>query len=359
MIKKMLSRISYGVRQRFLYVWQYVNYVLVNDNNNVVIFLIPGWEIRSGGILSIYSFYYETVALLGDQASVLMMSYPNSNKIRRYSWFENEIEIYPFDLFVNKKNSKKNLTIHIPEYYVKNFINSLNDNQINILKLNKNIHINILNQNIEYMPTLEELSTLSVLTNNVTCTTAHDSYTTPHYRDYYGLPIHKLSSWFDRNEIIVQPYESKKDVMIVSPDEHPLKEEVLSTIKQSLPSIELVVIRNMKYEDYKKLETIAKWSISFGEGLDGYLVGPVLRGGIGFAVYNEEFFTSEYYGLNNIFNSYESFSKGVIDFIKLNDNKENYEKARCEIIELVKRQFNYDDYKNNVKLFYDNKLTLP
>lgn len=360
MIKQLVSRVYRGIQQRALYAYQAVDFAFLSKNKDIIVFLIPGFETKSGGILSIYSFYYETKRFFQNRdVTVLMMSYPNSAKLSKYTWFNNDVFISPFDLLLKEKYKNHNLLLHIPEYHVKNFPSSLTGEQRSVLKSFDKLAINIMNQNIEYMPSLEQLADLKALTTDITCTTAHDSYTTEYYRDYYGLPLHKLSSWFDGQEIVVHPYERKEDIMIVSPDEQPQKQQILAKIAQELPGLKMVVIQNMQYEAYKLLEAKAKWSITFGEGLDGYVVGPVLRGGLGFAVYNEAFFTEQYRALPTIFTSYDTLAQNVVDFIRLNDNKAAYEAQLQQVYPVVSRQFNYADFKNNVSLFYDKQLTMP
>ncbi|QJX47552.1 hypothetical protein HMJ29_11620 [Hymenobacter taeanensis] len=340
--------------------WQKISFALLEKHDKSIIFLIPGTETKSGGILSIFSIFRETISIFKNKrVSVLMMSYPNSAKISKYTWFDNNVSIYPFDLLIKKRYQGIELIIHLPEYYVGEFFDLLSCDQIKTLSDFKNVHFNILNQNIEMMPDKIVIDRLRVISNRITSTTAHDSYTNAYFRDYYGLPIHKLSSWFDKEKVLVLPYELKEDILIVSPDSHPLKQYILNYIAQKIPKLKFVIIRDMRYEDYKLLESKAKWSISFGEGLDGYIVGPTLRGGIGFAVYNKEFFTEEFLNLPNIFDNFDTLAQNVVSFIENNDTKLLYENVRLSAYEIIDSKFNYHDFKNNVKLFYEEKYTIP
>ncbi|UOQ68948.1 hypothetical protein [Hymenobacter volaticus] len=168
--------------------------------------------------------------------------------------------------------------MHLLEYYVPYFLRELTPAQTSKLRALKDLHINVMNQNIQLMPAPEVIEQLRQLTPHLTITTAHSSYTTPALRQLYAAPTHLLSAWFEQQEIEVVPYRGKENIMMVSPDEHPDKVKILTRIRQAFPALQLIVIQNMKYDDFKVLEAKAKWSISFGEGFDGYTIFPVLKG---------------------------------------------------------------------------------
>ena len=59
--------------------------------------------------------------------------------------------------------------------------------------------------------------------------------------------------------------------MIVSPDFHTKKAEILRLIAGHFPQLQIQIIKNLTYEEYKKVISRAKWAITFG-GLDGYFI---------------------------------------------------------------------------------------
>jgi hypothetical protein len=359
-MKNIVPRIKSYAQQRILETYQRTLLRRTNVSDDVIVFLVPGFETITGGILSIFQIYYATKAIYQkNDKSIYMMSYANSRRILHYRWFKNEVTIYPFDMLMNTKYKLNTLVVHVPEYYVNRFLNELNDEQIIYLKKISNLQINVMNQNIELMPQPKELLKLQELTDNITITTAHLKYSTPEFREYYGVPTHYLSSWFDNEEVYPLPYEEKENILIVSPDNHPLKTAILNQISINLPLIKIIVIKNIKYEEYKSLEKKAKWSITFGEGCDGYLLGPILRGGIGFAVYNEVFFTAEYSQIDSVFNSFDELQQSIIDFIVENDNKINYEKVNKKARAIVEKDYSPSIFENNVKDFYDKKYLCP
>jgi hypothetical protein len=326
--------------------------------NDYIVFLIPGYEIRSGGILSIFSFYRETKKIFGSRKAVIMSSYPGQPKIENYTWFNNDVYIYSFDEIV-KLHNVNSMLIHVPEYYVEQLVDNIESNDGKYFKYISNMSINIMNQNIEYMPKQSVVNKLKKYFSKLTITNAHQKYTTIENRALYNAPMHLLASWYDQEPIAVLPYESKRDKVIVSPDQHSQKSFVLKLIKDNFPNLELIVINNFRYDDFKQLEKEAKWGISFGEGLDGYFAGLVLRGGIGFAVYNEEFFTKDYKVLPTVSDSYTVFGDDIVKFIKENDAKESYESNNRLMFDIINAQFNYEDYINNVKMYYEGSYTFP
>jgi len=106
-----------------------------------------------------------------------------------------------------------------------------------------------------------------------------------------GVPLHRLSCCIGSEDYLVSRYQEKQALLIVSPDPRPLREHVLDRIAQACPALTIRVIENLPYDDYRKLAGSAKWSLTFGEGLDGYFIEPVLSGGVSFAVFNDRHFT--------------------------------------------------------------------
>ena len=98
--------------------------------------------------------------------------------------------------------------------------------------------------------------------------------------------------------------------MVVSPDPHPAKEAVMDLLN-SVTGLRIQVIQNLTYEQYKELISRARWSLTFGEGLDGYFIEPVFSGSVSFAVYNEEFFTQDFKPLSTVYSSYEELLKRI------------------------------------------------
>lgn len=332
---------------------------LSTNTAKVVVMLVPGTDSISGGILSIYAFYCATRKVLGAGATVLLGTYPNKLTSLRYRWFRNEGQLINFNLILDSFESNQAVCLHLLEYYVPYFLQELTAKQKSKLQAMENLHINVMNQNIQIMPAPEIINQLRQLTPHLTITTAHSSYTTPELRQLYGAPTHLLSAWFEQQEIEKVPYSGKQDILIVSPDEHPDKQKILAKIRQAFPALQLIVVKNMKYDDFKLLEAKAKWAISFGEGFDGYTIFPVLKGGVSFTVYNEDFFLPKYQAVPTFYPSYEALYESIVADMQRLDNAPAYEAYNSEVAALCQQDHSYEKYLQRVKEFYQEDYTLP
>ena len=98
------------------------------------------------------------------------------------------------------------------------------------------------------------------------------------------------------------------------------------------------------------LATRCKYSITFGEGFDGYLAQPIHQGGVSFAVYNEEFFpTPDMQDFENIFRSSEDFLDNIVSTIRrLDSSPVAYEEVNLKMIEVYDDLYSKDDYVDRV-----------
>lgn len=326
------------------------------DCEKLIIFLVPGMNFITGGILSIYSIYKETGKLFNIHGSETIMStMPNSPILLKNTNFENEVNIFPFELTLNYFHKLKKCMIHIPECYIADFINNLSVNEKEILNRIEDLQVNILNQNDELMPTIDVINQLYDITDKITCTTAHERYTTLEKRIEYGVPIHLFSTYVSPERYINKNYEEKEDILVVSPDNHPLKEEILNRIRKELPSIQIIVVQNLKYEEYKSLISRAKWSITFGEGLDGYFGEMIFSGGIGIAVYNNTFFAEKFRNSTFVYDDFNSLFKDIINDLKCSNEKSLYKVIQQEQFNLLVTLYDSKQYVENIKNFYLNK----
>lgn len=78
---------------------------------------------------------------------------------------------------------------------------------------------------------------------------------------------------------------------MISHDSYPLKEQVQEESRERFRTCKFASFRILQYEEYKELICDAKWSLTFGEGLDAYFVEPTFSGANAFAVFNELFYS--------------------------------------------------------------------
>ncbi|RDE36475.1 glycosyltransferase [Parageobacillus thermoglucosidasius] len=329
-----------------------------SNEKKLIIFFVPGADIITGGILSIYSIYEETKKLKHiHNCETIMCTLPNDTILLKNTNFKNDVPIYPFELVMSYFKQLEKCIIHIPECYTDFFLDNILDRDKETLKQVSELQINLLIQNIDLAPSRDTIAKLFDYTRDVTCTTAHKQYSTREYRENFGIPLHYLSVWVSQEQYKFKNYEDKENLMVVSPDPHPLKEEILNRIKERFPSLEIFIIRNLKYEEYKDIISRAKWALTFGEGLDGYFVETVFSGGISFAVYNSNFFTSEFKYLKTVYKDYIDLLNKICRDIESLDNKKEFKKYHEQQLDIVKDLYSYDTYVRNVTSFYKKQYT--
>ncbi len=331
----------------------------------LIVFLIPGsdWATGkdriSGGTISIVSICEKTAGL-GEihGAQTIMSTMRNDHLLLRHEMFENATTVLRFEQLAGYFHKVSEILIHIPEFLAEYFLSSLAAADRKWMQKMDSVHINIMNQNIKLMPPLPDIARLRTIADKVTITTAHQKYCSRYYREYYGIPIHKLSVWISPEQYMFRRWEEKENLLVVSPDKHPMKEEILRRL-ENIPGLTLQIISNLTYGQYKELIARAKWSLTFGEGLDGYLIEPVFSGAIGFAVYNENFFTPDFEPLPTIYKSYEQMLEHLPDDIRRLDRKDDFMACQKQQFALCAKYYSYDTYEENIKAFYRGQYSLP
>ena len=152
---------------------------------------------------------------------------------------------------------------------------------------------------------------------------------------------------------------TKMPLLIVSPDQHPLRETVLRKISEALPELTITIIQNLPYRKYRELVQRAKWSLTFGEGLDGYFAEQVFSGGIGFAVFNPRFFTPEFSTLENVYPSWEALIQQIVSDIHRLDEPVAYHKCWSRSNELLMNLYDTERTRENLRQFYRGNYTFP
>ena len=323
----------------------------------LIIFLTPGHDAVSGGILSISSIYDESRKIKNIHGcEVIMCTIPGDPRLLQYTKFSNRNCIYGFSQVISYFQKLRSLLIHIPEYCITQFLENLSTQDIMLLTNTGDVHINIMIQNIQLLESKGQIEKLGKL-GKLTCTTDDEQYSTPELRNMLGFPLHKLHHYVSPEQYNRKTYTEKQNLMIVSPDYHPRKAEILSLLSKAFPDLRIRIIQNLTYEEYKRIISLAKWSLTFGEGLDNYFVETIFSGGIGYAVYNTAFFTEDFKSLKTVYDSYDTLIEKICSDIRELDNEIAHTKYNNEQYELCSRYYNYKEYVANLTLFYRGKYT--
>jgi hypothetical protein len=332
---------------------------IASVTKRLIIFLTPGWEARSGGVLSIAAIYRESAGLADlHRAKVALCSVPGDDpRFLKYTWFENTNFLLDVNAVLRSCTDLEYLQLHIPEYAVSRVAEWLNAVSSSLLRNIPDIHLNIMLQNID----LIEPPSVAGLTRfgKVTATTAHDAYGNLATRRALGVTVHKLGVCVGPELYKRTGYADKEPVLVVSHDEHPLKGQVLRQIARAHPRLDVRVVHDLSYEEYKALVSRAKWALTFGEGLDGYFAETIFSGGNSFAVFNERFFTRPFAALDTVYSSWESLLERMpIDLARL-DEPVAFDQCWRRAYDLLTGLYSVDGFRENLRAFYRGEYTFP
>lgn len=325
-------------------------------NRRLIVFLIPPDKIVNGGILSIFSICKVSREFKNiHKSDVFLSTFPNNISYKKNDLFKNNEKIYSWDE-IESRGIPESLILHIPEFASWDTFQSLKNSAF--IRSIPDLQINIMNQNILLMQTPVEIAHWFTLTQNVTQTTAHNKYSNQELADEYRTPVHHLSTFVDEEQYEKIQFENKDNLILLSPDKHPMKNKIVTEIKKTLPSYKIITIENMKYEEYKKLMSRSRFSVTFGEGFDGYYVESFFSGGVTFAVFNNIFFPSKRFAsFSNNFSSYESMHANISETIKAMQDKDSYNSVNQINLKEINALYNFQKYKINIKSFYEKKYT--
>jgi hypothetical protein len=323
----------------------------------LIVFLTPGFDTPSGGIWSISGIYRESQALHDlHGAKVAICTIPGDPPLLKYTWFKNRNYLLDLESLLSRCSQIEYLLIHIPEYAIDRFADWL-ESYSPKLKHVKEVHLNVLVQHIDIMRE-QDLSRLAPF-GKVTCTTAHEAYSNADIREELGVSLHRLSCCNGPERYTLSAYADKEQLLMVGHDEHPLKEAVLDQIKKAFPALRIQVIRNLTFEQYLDVARRAKWSLTFGEGLDSYFSDTVWSGGVSFAVYNERFFTPAFAKLETVYPSWEALMERMVMDLKRIDEPVAYERCWKQAWDILNGLYSVARFRENLRAFYRGEYTFP
>ena len=321
------------------------------------LFVLPNTPVVSGGIQSIFSVCKYSRQVYPEAVSLITTGPWKKYSYSELTWFQNTEKIYRWEQIIKNIKVAEKLIIHLPEYLSGIFCNKLSVKEIQKLKQIKDLQINILNQNINLMPTPEEISSLKQLTPNITQTIAHDKYATRETCDKWRIPTHLLSVYIDCSGYKSYPFGQKEKIIALSPDDNEYRGKIIEKLERELPDFKCVTINDLTFCEYMDLIARSYFTITFGEGMDGYFLQPSFVGSVGIAVYNNEFFPNKTW--NNLFNIYTSYDELLnnitIDFKKMLSDPKLYYQTSSAVIEKCKEVYSFEGWLDNLKHFYQRK----
>jgi hypothetical protein len=333
------------------------------QTESLIVFFVPGADRKtgnenvSGGIISLVSLCEETMKLENaHNAKTLMCTFPREYLLAKHINFENNVNLYRFEQVVGYFQNLKKIIIHLPDDSAVLFLPRLFKKETKWLRNIIEVHINIVNANILLMPSPEQIKNIESFATKTTMTAAHAKYCSLYFRKFYGLPLHKFSTWVSPEQYNFKEYICKKNTIVVSPDVNPEREKIMSLLR-NCEGLEIIVLQGLTHTEYKETVSHAKWALTFGEGLDGYFVEPVFSGSIAFAVYNEDFFTEDFKDLPGIFPSYENLAENIIEDMHRYDNPQIFTDYQKKQFDLCAKYYSYKEYQDNIRQFYLGNYT--
>ena len=313
----------------------------IKNAKKIIVFLIPDKKIINGGIMSIFSICSCTRKICPDAVCVIS-TVPGKYTYSHNPYFKNKEKIYRWEQIINNTNNSESMILHVPEYFAAKLYKSLQNKELITLKNIKNLQINIMNQNIDFMPEPHQLKSLYKITDNITQTIAHDRYATEETGKKWGLPSHLLSVRFPEESYKTYTFNDKKKIIVLSPDKNPYKKKI---------------VENLKYSEYLDLISSSYFTITFGEGFDAYFNQPIDLGSVSFSVYNNEFFPDKsWQDMENVYSSYEEMLEKIsADMKKLLASPQEYYRIISECKNKKIKLYSTDRFMKNLENFYSKK----
>lgn len=332
---------------------------ITSGTRRLILFLTPGFDARVGGVLSIAAIYRESEHLAGiHRAKVALCAIPGDDPLfLKYTWFENSNYLLDLSAVLRGCTNLEYLQLHIPEYAINRVSEWLKAVSSSLLRNIREIHLNIMLQNIDLIQG-QNIAQLKRF-GKVTATTAHEAYGNSATRQALGVTVHKLSIYFGPELYKPTAYPDKKPILVVSHDQHPLKDEVLKQIARAHPQLKIRVVHDLSYEEYKALVSRAKWALTFGEGLDGYFAETIFSGGNAFAVFNDRFFTPAFAALETVYPSWEVLQERISVDLQRLDEAIAYDRCWRQAFDLLTSLYSTDRFRENLRAFYRGKYTFP
>jgi len=321
------------------------------ESKKLAVFVVPEHDSMSGGIYSMFSIaahIRRTRRVHG--FDVILMTRPNPEKVTyiRNSSFSNRETVFRMEQ-LQLFSEVSELHLYIPEYASVTFVRDLSYDTLRYISRRDKVHINILNQNTRLMPEPEKFRDLRRIADSIGQSVSHHAYFGQEFADYYDLPTLLLPAYTDLSEYPPASFDEKEKLIIYSDDQAPYREAVLNRLS-ALSDYRLLKIQGMTFDRYMEYATRCLFSVSFGEGFDGYVAQPIYQGGIGFALYTDEFFPDpEFKKFENFFESEDEMIEQIVPTIRrLESDKARYESLNRALRAKWDELYDYEDYVQRI-----------
>jgi hypothetical protein len=307
----------------------------------------------AGGMMAIDRFVYHSEKFgKKHNFTVIQSGFPFSfacTKNKYYDWHKPIVDF----TYIIKYLQPKKLLLNIPEYYCSEYINSLSATMRRWLYTIPDLRINILDQNDELMPVQYYIDKLRILANGkLTITTAHERYCSEGMSKKYSCPMYQLTPFMP--DFYRASFNEKENIIVLSCDSHSMRMKVIDKIIHELSNNKIVAVKNMSFEEYKKIISRAKFTISFGEGWDGYFIEPYLSNSIGITVRHRKYFPEGFKNVSTVYDSWSELYVRIVGDIKHWDSCESiYYAVQREVETEIRKFINNERSEKDLEAFYE------
>lgn len=316
---------------------------------NVARDLICGGMLSCNRILKNLLDYYKS----DPEVKVAMSGVPITNNAVHYSKFESFLSQIQFNILIDLADPD-DVHLMLPEVFAIEFFDQLQTKEREWLNSRGSVRITLMNQNQDLCPSPDELTARCLrLTNDISISTAHQAYTTQELSNKYGFPVSLLTPVLPT--IRIGAFQDKRKVIMLSPDEihhsssNVKRKDIIEKLMLKLPDYMFITVEDLTLHDYLALSSSVLFSLTFGEGMDGYFIEPVLSGGISFAVYNPIFFPPSFLEVPTVFMNWEALLSGIETMIRNFESDTDFYTMTSSIIR-QKIQSIYSDFKSYTDL---------
>ena len=310
--------------------------------------------------MSICAICDETVALRSiHDSEVMLCTLPGHTPLLRHTLFSSDTQVFRLEQVFDHFQALRRLTLHVPEYVAGTMRSLVDSRQVRRLRDIELVHVNVMNQNVDQLPSPAELESLRSIGSVVTMTTAHERYCTEELSRRYAMPVHHLSVPIDADQYRAPSFADKDDLVVFSPDDRAKNAHVVRLLTERLPHLGTIVIDGVPYAEYRRILERAKFTFTFGEGLDYYFVESVFSGGIAFAVFNDSFFTPTFQPLDSVYSSFDELRARVVPELERLSEPNGYRKYQASQAELLAEIYNLRRFRDNLSRFLRGEYTWP
>ena len=293
------------------------------------------------------------------ESAVMLCTIPSETPLSRLTAFPSELDVFRLEQVFGYFPSLRVLTLHVPEYAAAWLFSRLDRQRLRALVTIERVHVNVMNQNIDFMPPPNMLDDLRSISSVMTMTTAHAQYCTEDLGKRYRMSLHHLAVPIGPDQYRSPSHAEKESLVIFSPDDRDKNREVKRVLEDTIAGLESVEVRGLAYREYRRLLERARWTFTFGEGLDYYFVESVFSGGIAFAVFNDRFFTPEFASLETVYPSFEDLLANIAADVERLSEPAAFDACRRSQLAILGGLFSVERFRANLERFLRGDYTWP